>query len=183
MEKRSRGGGASRKRITSTGSAPQWSSEERRAQALAGGREDLPPSWAPARGPLFPSWPWHPVVLVAAWASCCCCACLTPSLLCVAQVGKWFAITERGSTFTTELRAGTVTFLTVGLLLCLLGSVFGGGGVVCVYIYVHRGGCARAAGARDVAASFAALRCQRKDRAARPPTLPSLGGAPRGGWG
>ena len=35
------------------------------------------------------------------------------------QVGKYFALTERRSKFSTELRAGTVTFLTARPFLCM----------------------------------------------------------------
>ena len=38
---------------------------------------------------------------------------LRGSRLAPLQVGRYFALTERRSKFSTELRAGTVTFLTV----------------------------------------------------------------------
>lgn len=50
--------------------------------------------------------------------------CISPLLLhlgrkyltlqrCAQQVGAYFQLKERGSNFTTEMRAGTATFLTV----------------------------------------------------------------------
>ena len=41
---------------------------------------------------------------------------LEPPVLLTLQVGKYFQIKERKSNLTQELRAGTVTFLTVGQL-------------------------------------------------------------------
>lgn len=48
----------------------------------------------------------------------CLCLCLC---LCVCpQVGRWFAFKERGASFTTECRAGFITFLMVSMCLLLV---------------------------------------------------------------
>jgi hypothetical protein len=49
--------------------------------------------------------------------------CHTPS-----QVGRYFKIKERKTSFTTELRAGTVTFLTVGVIARQLAGALAGDG-------------------------------------------------------
>ncbi|GLI63103.1 hypothetical protein VaNZ11_006007 [Volvox africanus] len=46
-------------------------------------------------------------------------------------VGKYFCIKERKTTFTTELRAGTVTFLTMAYILAVNGSILADTGGPC----------------------------------------------------
>ncbi|TKY73921.1 Adenine/guanine permease AZG1 [Spatholobus suberectus] len=52
---------------------------------------------------------------------------------CVAKsrVGKWFKLSQRNSTFTTELRAGTATFLTMAYILAVNASILSDSGGTC----------------------------------------------------
>ncbi|KAG6506544.1 adenine/guanine permease AZG1-like [Zingiber officinale] len=45
--------------------------------------------------------------------------------------GRWFKLSERGSTFTTELRAGTATFLTMAYILAVNASILSDSGATC----------------------------------------------------
>lgn len=47
------------------------------------------------------------------------------------RVGKYFKLKERGSTFTTELRAGTATFLTMAYILAVNASILADSGGTC----------------------------------------------------
>ncbi|KAE8735766.1 Adenine/guanine permease AZG1 [Hibiscus syriacus] len=47
------------------------------------------------------------------------------------RIGKRFKLTERNSTFTTELRAGTATFLTMAYILAVNASILGDSGGPC----------------------------------------------------
>ncbi|CAH8359644.1 unnamed protein product [Eruca vesicaria subsp. sativa] len=47
------------------------------------------------------------------------------------RVGKRFKLTERNSTFTTELRAGTATFLTMAYILAVNASILSDSGGTC----------------------------------------------------
>ncbi|KAJ4971658.1 hypothetical protein NE237_004757 [Protea cynaroides] len=47
------------------------------------------------------------------------------------RIGKRFKLTERGSTFTTELRAGTATFLTMAYILAVNASILTDSGGTC----------------------------------------------------
>ncbi|KAK4756704.1 hypothetical protein SAY87_006831 [Trapa incisa] len=47
------------------------------------------------------------------------------------RLGKWFKLSERGSTFTTELRAGTATFLTMAYILAVNASILTDSGGPC----------------------------------------------------
>lgn len=47
------------------------------------------------------------------------------------RVGKWFKISDRNSTFTTELRAGTATFLTMAYILAVNASILADSGGTC----------------------------------------------------
>ncbi|KAJ3688334.1 hypothetical protein LUZ61_017498 [Rhynchospora tenuis] len=46
-------------------------------------------------------------------------------------VGKYFKLAERGSNFTTELRAGTATFLTMAYILAVNASILSDSGATC----------------------------------------------------
>lgn len=48
-------------------------------------------------------------------------------------VGKFFCIAERGSTFTTEIRAGTVTFLTMAYILAVNAAIVADTGGPCTW--------------------------------------------------
>ncbi|QCE15338.1 putative MFS transporter [Vigna unguiculata] len=47
------------------------------------------------------------------------------------RLGKWFKISQRNSTFTTELRAGTATFLTMAYILAVNASILADSGGTC----------------------------------------------------
>ncbi|KAH0979363.1 hypothetical protein GBA52_006540 [Prunus armeniaca] len=47
------------------------------------------------------------------------------------RVGKHFKLAERNSTFTTELRAGTATFLTMAYILAVNASILSDSGGTC----------------------------------------------------
>ncbi|KAL0401106.1 UNVERIFIED_CONTAM: Adenine/guanine permease AZG1 [Sesamum latifolium] len=47
------------------------------------------------------------------------------------RVGRRFKITERNTTFTTELRAGTATFLTMAYILAVNASILSDSGGTC----------------------------------------------------
>ncbi|XP_047148411.1 adenine/guanine permease AZG1-like [Vigna umbellata] len=47
------------------------------------------------------------------------------------RLGKWFKISQRNSTFTTELRAGTATFLTMAYILAVNASILTDSGGTC----------------------------------------------------
>ncbi|KAF7830882.1 adenine/guanine permease AZG1 [Senna tora] len=47
------------------------------------------------------------------------------------RVGKWFKLSQRNSTFTTELRAGTATFLTMAYILAVNASILTDSGGTC----------------------------------------------------
>ncbi|KAL2896084.1 Adenine/guanine permease AZG1 [Bienertia sinuspersici] len=47
------------------------------------------------------------------------------------RVGKYFKLTQRGTTFTTELRAGTATFLTMAYILAVNASILADSGATC----------------------------------------------------
>ncbi|KAF3433297.1 hypothetical protein FNV43_RR24399 [Rhamnella rubrinervis] len=47
------------------------------------------------------------------------------------RVGKWFKLAERNSNFTTELRAGTATFLTMAYILAVNASILTDSGGTC----------------------------------------------------
>lgn len=47
------------------------------------------------------------------------------------RVGKRFKLAERNSTFTTELRAGTATFLTMAYILAVNASILSDSGGTC----------------------------------------------------
>lgn len=47
------------------------------------------------------------------------------------RAGKYFKLKERGSTFTTELRAGTATFLTMAYILAVNASILADSGGTC----------------------------------------------------
>lgn len=47
------------------------------------------------------------------------------------RVGKWFKLAERNSNFTTELRAGTATFLTMAYILAVNASILADSGGTC----------------------------------------------------
>ncbi|XP_072985955.1 adenine/guanine permease AZG1 [Typha latifolia] len=47
------------------------------------------------------------------------------------RVGKRFKLVERGTTFTTELRAGTATFLTMAYILAVNASILSDSGATC----------------------------------------------------
>ncbi|OWM81643.1 adenine/guanine permease AZG1-like [Punica granatum] len=47
------------------------------------------------------------------------------------RVGKWFKLAERKTTFTTELRAGTATFLTMAYILAVNASILTDSGGTC----------------------------------------------------
>ncbi|KAI9110847.1 hypothetical protein K1719_018285 [Acacia pycnantha] len=47
------------------------------------------------------------------------------------RVGKWFKLSERNTTFTTELRAGTATFLTMAYILAVNASILTDSGGTC----------------------------------------------------
>ncbi|KAJ1429780.1 Xanthine/uracil/vitamin C permease [Sesbania bispinosa] len=47
------------------------------------------------------------------------------------RVGKWFKLSQRNSTFTTELRAGTATFLTMAYILAVNASILSDSGGTC----------------------------------------------------
>ncbi|KAJ0979227.1 hypothetical protein J5N97_014701 [Dioscorea zingiberensis] len=47
------------------------------------------------------------------------------------RVGRRFKLTERGTTFTTELRAGTATFLTMAYILAVNASILSDSGATC----------------------------------------------------
>lgn len=53
------------------------------------------------------------------------------SFMARSRVGKWFKLTERNSTFTTELRAGTATFLTMAYILAVNASILADSGGTC----------------------------------------------------
>ncbi|EPS59490.1 hypothetical protein M569_15314, partial [Genlisea aurea] len=60
-------------------------------------------------------------------------SCFTRLDACVAKtcVGKRFKIAERNSTFTTELRAGTATFLTMAYIIAVNASILADSGGTC----------------------------------------------------
>ncbi|CAA7389286.1 unnamed protein product [Spirodela intermedia] len=47
------------------------------------------------------------------------------------RIGRRFKVAERGSTFTTELRAGTATFLTMAYILAVNASILADSGATC----------------------------------------------------
>jgi adenine/guanine/hypoxanthine permease len=47
------------------------------------------------------------------------------------SIGKYFKLAERGSNFTTELRAGTATFLTMAYILAVNASILSDSGATC----------------------------------------------------
>ncbi|KAJ3699588.1 hypothetical protein LUZ61_003293 [Rhynchospora tenuis] len=47
------------------------------------------------------------------------------------RIGKWFKLTDRNTTFTTELRAGTATFLTMAYILAVNASILSDSGATC----------------------------------------------------
>jgi adenine/guanine/hypoxanthine permease len=47
------------------------------------------------------------------------------------RLGKWFKLTDRHTTFTTELRAGTATFLTMAYILAVNASILSDSGATC----------------------------------------------------
>ncbi|XP_004502854.1 adenine/guanine permease AZG1 [Cicer arietinum] len=47
------------------------------------------------------------------------------------RLGKWFKLSQRNSTFTTELRAGTATFLTMAYILAVNASILTDSGGTC----------------------------------------------------
>lgn len=47
------------------------------------------------------------------------------------RLGKWFKLTDRCTTFTTELRAGTATFLTMAYILAVNASILSDSGATC----------------------------------------------------
>ncbi|KAI9156141.1 hypothetical protein LWI28_001229 [Acer negundo] len=53
------------------------------------------------------------------------------SFVASSRVGKRFKLTERNSTFTTELRAGTATFLTMAYILAVNASILADSGGTC----------------------------------------------------
>ncbi|XP_008782630.1 adenine/guanine permease AZG1 [Phoenix dactylifera] len=53
------------------------------------------------------------------------------SVVAKSWLGKWFKLAERGSTFTTELRAGTATFLTMAYILAVNASILTDSGATC----------------------------------------------------
>lgn len=52
-------------------------------------------------------------------------------LVAKSRVGKWFKISERNTSFTTELRAGTATFLTMAYILAVNASILSDSGGPC----------------------------------------------------
>ncbi|XP_071734384.1 adenine/guanine permease AZG1-like [Rutidosis leptorrhynchoides] len=53
------------------------------------------------------------------------------TLIATSRVGKRFKLTERKTTFTTELRAGTATFLTMAYILAVNASILSESGATC----------------------------------------------------
>lgn len=47
------------------------------------------------------------------------------------QVGRYFKLKERGSTFTTEMRAGLATFLTLAYILAVNAAILTDSGGTC----------------------------------------------------
>lgn len=53
------------------------------------------------------------------------------SFVATTRIGKWFKLAERNTTFTTELRAGTATFLTMAYILVVNASILTDSGGTC----------------------------------------------------